>query len=338
MRSLGRRDFLQIAGFAASSVSLPTRAQQGLNAPIVAVLTPSTPAQAGVRLGFFRAGLKEAGLRENVDYTIVLRAAEGRLERLPDLAAELNALRPAVLLTGGTLVAALRLQPRPPIVFTGIAIDPVQSGIVESYARPGGLVTGNVLNALGGEDSILRKRIGFFKEMVPGLRHLGAFGPARIAGVTRSLFDQESEAVVEAALRLGLQTSIYRLGSIDTLAEVVAAGLSDGIDGIFLSGEPMIIANIALVMTLVLSARKPVVAPYVEFARAGALMSYSSDISDGYRRAGIYVARILQGAKPGDLPIEQPTKFTFAINLRTARELGIAVPLALQAAADELIE
>jgi putative tryptophan/tyrosine transport system substrate-binding protein len=151
---IGRRGFLHLAGNAIVAWPLSARSQQGSNLPIVAVLLPATFEVAKIRTEAIRKGLQEEGFREGVHYVVELRFADGQRDRLPGLARELQLLRPAVFVVGGSLLAALELQPRPPMVFTAIALDPVEWGIVESYVRPGGMITGNVLNALRGEDTI----------------------------------------------------------------------------------------------------------------------------------------------------------------------------------------
>jgi putative ABC transport system substrate-binding protein len=341
---IGRRGFLHLAGSAIVACPPSAKSQQGSTLPVVAFLVPSGASVAKVRVESLRKGLQEAGLLEGTHYAIALRFADGQRDRLPQLARELHALRPAVFVAGGTFTAALDLEPRPPLVFTAIAIDPMEWGIAESYARPGGMVTGNVLNALGGEDSIAEKRISLFKELVPGLTRLGMFGQKGLFGqsatrsATISLFEKEVSAGKKASARLGFETRAYPLNTIDDLEGAIRSGLDDGIDGIYLSSDTLLFSNMSRAMPLIMAAGKPTVGAYVEFARAGVLITYATDISDGVRRAGVYAGKILQGAKPGDLPIEQPTKFTLAINAKTAKQLGIAIPPVLAASADELIE
>jgi ABC-type uncharacterized transport system substrate-binding protein len=283
--------------------------------------------------------LQEAGLLEGTHYVTALRSADGRLERLPELTRELQSLKPAVFVVGGSLAPArLMLQPTPPVVFASIAVDPVERGFAQSYARPGGMITGNVLNALGGEDTIAEKRITLFKELVPSLTRLGMFGPNMGEGVPAYLFEQEISAGGRVSSRLGFETRAYRLRTIDDLESAMESGVRDGIDAIYLSGEPLLFGNFSRVLRTVLGAGKPTLGTYVDWVRAGVLMAYATDVLDSYRRAGIYAGKILQGAKPGDLPIERPTKFTLAINAKTANQLGISIPAALYAAADEMIE
>ena len=305
----------------------------------MAVLLPNSLDFAKLRVDAIRKGLAEAGLVEDTHYVIALRFADGQMDRYPGLARELQSLNPAVFVVSGSLAVVRHLEPTTPAVFTGVAMDPVQRGFAQSYAaRPGGMVTGNVLNALGGEDTVAEKRISLFKELVPRLTRLGMFGPSTVSDVIGILFEKEIAAGVRVSSRLGIETRAYRLKTIDDLEGAIASAVHDGIDGIYLSGEPLLITNLSRALPLIMGAGKPTLATYIEWARAGVLMTYASDLLDGSRKAGIYAGKIIQGAKPGDLPIEQPTKFTLAINARTAKQLGISIPAALQLAADELIE
>lgn len=333
-----RRDAIRALGGAALW-PVAARCQQSSNPPMVAVLSPASIAFVVPRVDAVRKGLQEAGLLEGTHYIFAIRSADGQLARLPDLARELESLKPAVLVVGGSLVPFLEKHPTTPVVFTAIAADPVEFCFAQSYARPGGMMTGNVLNALGGEDTIAEKRITLFKELVPSLKLLGMFGPSPAPGVTSArLFRQEESAALRVGSRLGFETKAYRLKTIDDLESAIALGVRDRIDGMYLSGEPLLFTNFARALPLIMGAGKPAVGPYVEWARAGVLMTYSTDLLDGWRRAGLYAGKIMQGAKPGELPIEQPTKFTLAINEKTAEQLGISIPPALQATADELIE
>jgi putative ABC transport system substrate-binding protein len=314
-------------------LALPALAQQASTLPIVGVSFPGFPDPAKPRVEALRKGLAEAGLCDGKDYAIALRFGYGRLDQVPEIARELQALNPAVVVLVGNGAGLRQLQPTTPVVFTAIAADPVQWGPVQSYARPGGMVTGNVLTSLGGEDWIADKRVTLFKEMVPHLRHLGMFGTA-----SSGLFDDEVKAVERAASRLGFDVRAYRLKDIDDLEGTIASALRDGADGLYLSSDTLLIGNASRAVPLFTAAGKPTVGAYPDFARLGALMTYGADLVDGFRKAGVYAGKILQGTKPGDLPIEQPTKFTLAINAKTAQQLGISIPVALEVLVDELIE
>jgi putative ABC transport system substrate-binding protein len=199
--------------------------------------------------------------------------------------------------------------------------------------HPGGMLTGNVMNAVGGEETITQKRIGLFKELVPNLVRIGMIAPAN--GV---LAKEEKDALQKVASRLGFECVQYDISTIDDLENAFAAGLRDDVSAFYISGEPFMSANLARVMSFAKASGKPIVAPYPDWGRAGALMSYSTDPIDGARLAGVYAGKILHGARPGDLPVEQASKFTLVINLKTARALAISVPPTLLALADEVIE
>jgi putative ABC transport system substrate-binding protein len=220
-----------------------------------------------------------------------------------------------------------------PLVFTAIAADLVALGVVQSYVHPGGMITGNVMNAVGGEETMTQKRIGLFKELVPNLIRIGMIAPAN--GL---LAKEEKDALQKVAARLGFEFVHYDLNTLDDLESAFAAGLRDDVSAFYISGEPLLAANLSRVMSLVTASGKPSVGHYPDWGRAGLLMSYSTDPLDGVRHAGIYAGKILHGAKPGDLPIEQASKFTLVINLKTAKALGITVPSTLLALADEVIE
>jgi putative ABC transport system substrate-binding protein len=197
------------------------------------------------------------------------------------------------------------------------------------------MITGNVMNAIGGETAIAEKRITLFKDLVPKLTRLGMIGRPREGA---ALFGHEINGARQAGARLGFEVTICSVDTMDEVEGAVAAGLRDGVDAFYISGDPRFFTSMQRVLPPILAPGKPVVAPYVEYCRAGVLMTYASDLLDGFRRAGAYVARILQGTKPGDLPIENADRFTLAINARTVKQLGLDIPTSLYALADEVIE
>jgi putative ABC transport system substrate-binding protein len=331
-----RRELIGLIGTAALSFSRPGHAQTKTDMPLVGLLMPlkSETNTAKERVATLRKGLQEAGFIEGTNYSLAVRFAEGDLDRLPQLAKELGAFNPRVIVVVGTGINVVRQAfPDLPLVFTAIAADLVALGVVQSYVHPGGMITGNVMNAVGGEETMTQKRIGLFKELVPNLIRLGMIAPAN--GL---LAVNEKDALQKVAARLGFEFILYDLKTLDDLESAFAAGLRDDVSAFYISGEPLLSANLSRVMTLVTASGKPSVGPYPDWGRAGLLMSYATDPVDGVRHAGIYVAKILNGAKPGDLPIEQASKFTFVINLKTAKTLGITVPPTLLALADEVIE
>ena len=327
-----RRDV--IAGLASAAVlpSIPARAQRSL--PVVGVLVSNPADRARLRLEAVRLGLREAGLSEGVDYVFALRFAEGDLDRLPGLARELAALKPSVVVGGGNGADVWHSDfGDVPLVFTGYAADPIKEGFAQTYARPGGNATGNVMNAIGGEAALARKRLGLLKELLPELNRIGFIG-TRISGAAMA----ELDGLTSVSGQFGVEVVNYLIESIDEVEGVAARFDRDGVGALYVSGAPLLSNNLARVLPVIVASKKPTIATYVEWGRAGLLMSYATDLQDGYRRAGLYVAKILRGEKPGNLPIEQATKFTLVVNTRAAQQLGIVVPVTLLASADEVIE
>ena len=321
---------MKLSGGAAIALPWPAFAQKDL--PLVAVLLPGTAKQANGRIASMRKGLQEAGLAEGVNYAFALRFAENVYDRLPELALELAALKPRVIVAPS--IAAFTVHnvvPNSPLVFTAFAADPIKLGLAESYAHPGGNSTGNVMNAAGGEETLTPKRIGLFKELVPDLKRLGFIGTA-----TSPLAIVELNALRRVAGNLGFEIVYHTIQGLDDIESAIMASNRDGVDAFYVSGEPLLFNDMARVLSLVAASGKPTVGTYPEWVRAGLLMSYSADVNDQYRRAGIYAAKILGGEKPGDLPIEQASKFILAVNTGTAKQLGISVPPTFLA--DEVIE
>jgi ABC-type uncharacterized transport system substrate-binding protein len=331
-----RREFIGLLGAATLSSPRPGIAQTKPDLPLVGVLLPFMEDAdfARERVAAIRKGLLESGFIEGKNYSLATRFANGDLERWPSLAREVGALNPRVVVLGAYFSRGVQtLLPEIPLVFTGIAVDPIKVGIADSYARPGGMFTGNVMNAVGGEETMTQKRIGFFKEIFPNLTRLGMIAPERGVLVTA-----EKDALQKVAAEFGYEFLHYGLGKLDDLEGAFASGHRDNVSAFYISGEPLLSSNILRVMPFVAASGKPSVGVYPLWGRAGLLMSYSTDPNDGFRQAGIYAARILNGAKPGELPIEQASKFTLVVNQKTAKALGIVVPPTLLALADEVIE
>jgi putative ABC transport system substrate-binding protein len=333
-----RREFIGLLGATALSIPRPGHAQTKTDMPLVGflVVRRSDTTAAKDQIAALRRGLQEEGFVEGTNYSLAVRFAEGDLGRYPQFAKELGALNARVIVAYGSLYGMdefRRSFPELPLVFTSLAADLVKLGIVKSYAHPGGKLTGNVMNALGGEETMAQKRIGLFKELVPNLTRLGVIAPAK--GV---LAMQEKDALQTVAARLGFEVVHYDLNTIDDLDSAFAAGLRDEVSAFYISGEPLLSASMSRVANLVMASGKPSVGLSPDWGRAGLLMSYATDAIDGVRHAGIYAGKILHGAKPGDLPIEQASKFIFLINLKTAKALGVVVPPSLLALADEVIE
>ncbi len=325
-----RRVFSKLSGAAILAFAPPALAQMDL--PLVAVLVPGNAKLANDRLAAIRKGLQEAGLAEGVNYAFALRFADGVFDRLPGLALELAALKPRVIVASAAAALAVhKTVPDLPMVFTSYAGDPIKAGFAESYVRPGGNTTGNVMNAMGGEETLTQKRMGLFKQLVPDLKRLG------FIGTTSSILAvAELEALRRVAGHFGFEIVHHPMQGLDDVESAVLSSSRDGADALYVSGEPLLYNNMARVLPIVMAAGKPTVGTYPEWGRAGLLMTYSADLLDDFRRAGIYAAKILGGEKPGDLAIEQASKFILVVNARTAKQLGISVPPTLLA--DEVIE
>ncbi len=315
-------------------------AQKETKLPVVAVLFPGTEELFKPRLAALLAGLKDEGLIESRDCVLETRLAGGDFSQLPRLARQLDGLLPKVFVAAATAAGVVHsVLPERHLVFTAMAVDPIAVGLAESYRRPGGTATGNVMNAIGGEESVTAKRLGLFQGLVPNIKRLGMIGaawnPQALQGV---LSHQEETALQQVSLQHGFRFDNYAISKPDDVENAVAKALSDGVDALYISGDPLLTVNMARVMPHILAAGKPTFGAYPEWGRAGLLLTYSTDALDGYRRAGVYAAKILRGANPGELPIEQASKFWLVVNLKTARQLGIDVPPGLLTLADEVIE
>ena len=332
MSNMRRREFIAALGGAAGVWPLAARAQEAPRRPIIGFLNSGLPGGGGYApfAAAFRRGLAEAGFVEGQNLVIEYRWAEGQYDRLPMMAADL-ARRQVNLIAATSTPAALAAKAATsviPIVFT-VALDPVAAGLVVSLNRPGGNATGvsNYLPDLGA------KRLELLHEAVPKATVIGML-------VNSNYPDAEVQRkdVAEAAHKLGRELHVVNASTegdfnsaFANLVQLRAGALLVGTDTFFLSRRDQLV---------LLAARHAIPAMYFlrEFALAGGLMSYASNLHDGYRQAGIYTGRILNGAKPADLPVVQPTKFDLVMNIKTAKVLGLEIPARLLALADEVIE
>jgi putative ABC transport system substrate-binding protein len=324
-----RRAFITLLGGAAVW-PLTARAQQA-PAPLMGFLSSRSPGESAGVVAAFRQGLRETGFIEGQNLAIAFRWAEGHYDRLPALAAELVGLPVTLLFSAGgppTAFAAKAATSTMPIVFSAVS-DPVEIGLVPSLNQPGGNVTGmGVFNATLGA-----KRIELTKELMPG-----ATGIAYLLNPSNPSSVIESKGALTAARALRIELHVLNASTENELDTALAdvAKLRAGV--LVVSGEPYFDSQRERLVAL--SARHAIAAVYAwrEYVLAGGLMSYGTDLPDSYRQAGMYAGRILKGEKPANLPVMQPTKFHLALNLKTAKALGLEIPPQLLARADEVIE
>jgi putative tryptophan/tyrosine transport system substrate-binding protein len=326
-----RRKFLAtLLGGAAAAWPLAARAQQAL--PVVGFVDGVSPEFSASRAAGFRKGLSEVGYVEGQNVTVEYHWLAGQYDRLPSLMADLVRRRVAVIATPGTnppSLAAKAATSTIPIVF-GVGQDPVKLGLVSSLARPGGNATG--INFFTQE--VAAKRLGLLHEMVPkAVRIAVLVNPANATTAEATLRD-----IPEAARALGLQIQVLNASTGQEIEAAFASLGREPADALFVGPDPFFSSR--RVLFALLAARHAIPATYStrEYPEVGGLMSYGTDFVDRFRQGGIMTAQILKGAKPADLPVIQSTKFEFVINLQAARALGLDVPPALLARADEVIE
>ena len=324
-----RRAFIAGLGSAAAW-PVVARAQQAAMPVVGFVNGGSADATAG-RVAAFRKGLGETGYVEGQNVTVEYHWLEGQFDRLPALMADLVRRRVAVVATPGTLagtIAAQNATTTIPIVF-GLGGDPVSNGVVASLARPGGNATG--INVFSLE--LVAKRLALLHELVPKAVCVAVLlNPASVTG------EPALREVQGAARAIGLQIHVLNASTIGEIDAAFASIAHDRPDALFVS--PNTLFSRRRVQLITLAARERIAASYSgrDYVVAGGLMSYGADAADMYRQVGVYTGKILNGAKPADLPVLQPTKFEFVINLTTAKAIGLTIPETLLATADEVIQ
>jgi putative ABC transport system substrate-binding protein len=324
---VGRRQFISVLGGAAAW-PLAASAQQPGKPPIIGVLGAATPSVWNQYVTAFEGRLHELGWIEGRTVAFEYRWAEGRPERYAEIAAEFVRLKVNVIVTSGSAVLATKQETAViPIVFA-LASDPVGGGLVASLARPGGNVTGLSLEATDLAD----KRIGLLREVLPGLHRL-----AMLVNVGYPATVPETRRVQTAARTLGLTLTTLEIRRAEDIAPAFEA-LNGSADALYVVADPLTDGNRIRIETLALAARLPAMHDSRGFVEAGGLMSYGASYTDLFRRAAELVDKILKGAKPAEIPVEQPTKFELIVNLRTAKAIGLSIPESFLALADEVIE
>jgi putative ABC transport system substrate-binding protein len=328
-RQWKRREFITILGGAPATWPLVARAQQSGKLPTIGFLGTGTSSTWNPWTAAFVQRLRELGWIEGRTVAIEYRWADGRSERFADIAAEMVRLKVDVIVTSGLAVPAVQQTTSViPIVFA-VASDPVGAGMVASLARPGGNVTGLSLQSR----ELAGKRLELLREVLPDLRRLAFMGNAGSPSLMLELDELQT-----AARALGLEIAVFAIRRAADIAPAFAA-FKEQAQALYVVGsDPLVTANRIAISTLAAAARLPTMHSGREFVEAGGLLSYGPSFADLFRRTGNYVDKILRGAKPADMPVEQPTKFDLVINLTTAKALGLTIPESFLLRADEVIE
>ncbi len=324
-----RRDFITLLGGAAASWPLAAHAQQPMS--VIGFLGTTTPDDFASRIAAFREGLKKVGYIEGQNVAIEYRWPEGHYDRLPMLAADLVRRQVAVIAAVGgepSPLAAMAATATIPIVFS-LGTDPVRLGLVTSLNRPSGNITGVYFL----QSELGAKRVGLLHELLPKATVIGMlvnpkFGEAEF----------HAKEAQEAARSLGVQIHVVRASTVDEFDTAFSILLQHKAGALFHANDAFFLGERRPLIALAARHALPAIYPWREFVVAGGLMSYSPSLVQAYRHAGEYTGKILKGAKPADLPIVQPNKFEFVINLKTAKALGLTFPPGLLAIADEVIE
>ena len=326
---MNRRTFIGSVAGSLFYAPLAADAQPAARIPRVGYLAPSLSAEASRLIEAFRQGLRELGYVEGQNIALELRSADGRVDRFPVLAAELVALKVDVIVAGATpaVLAARQATGTIPIVFP-VHTDPVGAGLVTTLGRPGGNVTGLSFSS----EDLIGKRMQLLKEVIPGMSRIAVLWISPNAAALVQL-----KAVDVAARALAVSVQVLEVPGAEGLEIAFQAATTRPSEALLVIDDPSTFLLRKRIVELAAKSRLPAMYGPREFAVDGGLMAYGANLQDMFRRAATYVAKILEGAKPADLPVEQPTKFDLVINLKTASGLGLTIPQSLVTRADEVI-
>jgi putative ABC transport system substrate-binding protein len=324
-----RREFISLLGGAAATWPLGARAQQRGKVATIGFLGPATPSVAGKLVAAFVNRLRDLGWVEGRNLTIEYRWAEGQNDRYAEIASEFVALNVDLIVTWGSapVLAAKQATGVIPIVFAA-QMDPISVGVVRSLSRPGGNITGLSLQ----QTDTTGKRLELLREVVTNLRRLAIMGNVGTPGVVLEMAE-----MARTARALGVDITTLEVRSAENIVPAIES-IKGRADALYIATDPLVLSNRTQITALSTEAGLPTIYGSREYVEAGGFMSYGPNYSDLFRRAAELADKILRGAKPADLPVEQPTKFDLVINLKTAKTLGLTVPPTLLARADEVIE
>jgi putative tryptophan/tyrosine transport system substrate-binding protein len=325
---MNRRKLITLLGGAAAVWPLAARAQQPSKLPTIGILGTSTPTAWSLWVPAFTQRIRELGWIEGRTVALEYRWAENRSERAVEIAAEFVRLKVDVIVTTGNAVLEARQATSViPIVFAA-ANDPVESGLVASLARPGGNVTGLSNQAV----DLAGKRLGLLREILPAVRRMGI-----MANVGYRATALEIDRLQSAARALGVEGTVLEITRAEDIPPAIDA-LKGRAEALYVIGDSLTTANRVQIGSLAMAKRLPTMSTGREFVEAGALISYGPNFPDLFRRTADYVDKILRGTRPGEIPVEQPTRFDLVLNLKTAKGLDLDVPMHLQQLADGVIE
>ena len=327
MLGLRRRDFIALLGGAAAAWPLAAKAQQGESTPRIGLLWPGDAPPASPRMESFRQGLRALGFVDGQNVAIELRYAQRGPQQLPELAAELVRLKVDVIFASGDFAPKVAQQATETIPIVAISDDILGAGVIATLSRPGGNTTG--LTILSPELSA--KRLEVLKDIVPGLSRVTALWDPTTGA-------SQVTMTTSAALSLNLKLQVLEVRRREEVAAAVRAARSSQADALNVFSSPILASLHREIIAFAAEYRLPAIYQWKEHAEAGGLVSYGPGLAAMWRQSAIMVAKVLKGVKPADLPVEQPTKFELAVNLRTAKSLDLTIPPSVLLRADEVIE